>query len=357
VGNGLIVGRNLDFEAGDIFDREKAVITFRPDRGISFVSVSWPGMTGVITGVNAERIYVSMNAARTDEPYQQGIPAVFLLRQIMEQAKSIKDALAVIKRQKVMGPLAVLIADGKANEAVVVELSTRKSSVRRPENQWIGLANHFLHKDFKGDAKNERLRRYLTSGRRFERLAQLLKRSGGQLSPKTAAQILRSRSGTDDKPFALGNRSAIDALIATHSVVVDLKQMVLWVSRGPHLIDRYVVVDLRPLLGLPLESGPTLEDIPADPLAASVEFKAYQLARQQLVFAKKLKAAGRARDAIRFAERATQLMPDSDEVTLFLADLLWEQKDQGRAKKLYQRYLGQNPPYLEDVERAKERLR
>ena len=63
----LIIGRNFDFEGPEIFDREKAILFYKPRGKIPFASVAWLGMSGVITGLNAEGIYVSINAARTDD--------------------------------------------------------------------------------------------------------------------------------------------------------------------------------------------------------------------------------------------------------------------------------------------------
>ncbi len=63
----LIIGRNFDFEGPEPFDRDKAVLFFRPKGKIAFASVAWTGMTGVVTGINAEGIFVSLNAARTED--------------------------------------------------------------------------------------------------------------------------------------------------------------------------------------------------------------------------------------------------------------------------------------------------
>ena len=62
-----MIGRNFDFEGPEIFDREKAVLFFKPKGKIPFASVAWVGMSGVVTGLNAEGIYVSVNAARMDD--------------------------------------------------------------------------------------------------------------------------------------------------------------------------------------------------------------------------------------------------------------------------------------------------
>ena len=63
--------------------------------------------------------------------------------------------------------------------------------------------------------------------------------------------LLRDRKGLGDAVLALGDRSAINALIATHGVVMDTKQRVLWVGESPHLLGRFVAFDLKILRFLP----------------------------------------------------------------------------------------------------------
>ena len=55
-GDSLLVGRNFDFEAGRVFDDNKIIGCYRPARGHAFLSVAWPGMAGVVTGLNSQRL-------------------------------------------------------------------------------------------------------------------------------------------------------------------------------------------------------------------------------------------------------------------------------------------------------------
>ena len=84
----FIIGRNFDFEGPEIFDREKAILFFKPRGKIPFASVAWLGMSGVITGLNAEGIFVRINAARSDDKGGEGMPVEILVREIMEQAQA-----------------------------------------------------------------------------------------------------------------------------------------------------------------------------------------------------------------------------------------------------------------------------
>jgi len=352
----LVVGRNFDFEGGEIFDRDKAVITFHTPSRIPFVSVAWPGMMGVVTGVNARQIFVSINAARTDHPLSPGIPMGFLVREILEGASTIPEALAIIKQYNVMVAEGILLADGKVPEAVVVELAPGQVAVRHSASQVLGLTNHFLDRKYKSDASNDWLRRYTTSDARQKRLMQLLRRFGGRIDVKTAAMILRNRTGVDDVPLGLGNRNALDALIATHGVVVDLTDMVLWVSRGPHLLGPLVAIDLKAVFGQPVKQMTAIEPIAADRLLDSSELRSYQQARGQLEYAHRLARERRPQEALDYARRAAAIQPNSPGAQMVLGDLLWDLGRWQEAKRAYGQFLQLHPPYLKDRERVKARL-
>src|SRR6185312_13771177 len=185
----LIIGRNFDFEGPEIFDREKAILFYKPRGKIPFASVAWLGMSGVITGLNAEGIFVSINAARSDDKATgEGVPVEILVREIMEQAKSIDDVVAMVKKTPVMVPDFYLVGDGKTGESAVIERTPRRLEVRRSSRAdgTMVLANHALSPTFAADAENDRLKRYLTSGARMKRMEELVKHWRGQIDPKKA---------------------------------------------------------------------------------------------------------------------------------------------------------------------------
>ena len=69
-----------------------------------------------------------------------------------------------------------------------------------------------------------------------------------------------------DVELLLGHRRAIDALIATHSVVMDTSGRELWVSEGPHASGRYVRFRLTELLasGFRAQGPARVETLPGD---------------------------------------------------------------------------------------------
>jgi tetratricopeptide (TPR) repeat protein len=346
----LILGRNFDFEGPEIFDREKSVLFFKPAGKIPFVSVAWVGMSGVVTGLNGEGIYVSINAARTDDKGADGMPVEVLVREILESAHSIDDVIAMVKKTPVMVPDFYLIGDGKTGESAVIERSPTRLEVRRSKELTL-LANHALSPAFAGDAENDRLRRYLTSGARFRRLEELTKKWHGQIDPKRALEILRDKRAAGGEPLGLGNRNALDAIIATHSVVVDATSLILWVGEGPHLLGKFCAFDLRKeLYG---EDRPAPADLPEDPIAKTDEYRAYLGAMAALKAAERMKSEKEPERALEEARKAEALEERMPEPHRLIGDLLYQRGDRDGARKEYQRFLELDPPYLKDIEEVK----
>jgi hypothetical protein len=100
------------------------------------------------------------------------------------------------------------------------------------------------------------------------------------MTPEAAVSLLRDRRAPGGKPLPLGNRNAIDALIATHGVVMNTRQRSLWVSQSPHLLGGFVRFDLKRMLDQDYE--PNLKEpreiIAPDPLLGSSEYRRWQAA-------------------------------------------------------------------------------
>ena len=75
----LIIARNFDFYMGEEFARNKLVLFEKPDSGHAFVSVTWPGMLGVLSGMNTAGLTVTINAAKLETPSMSATP-ISLLR-------------------------------------------------------------------------------------------------------------------------------------------------------------------------------------------------------------------------------------------------------------------------------------
>lgn len=264
-----IVARTFDFEAGDVFDSDKAVFLVREDGAIPFASVAWPGFVGVVTGMNAEGVVVTVHGGRARRYVSEGIPVAFSLRDVLQHAHDTAEAVEILKSQHVMVSHIVFVADGEGHFAVVERAPDEPAFVRDTKTHGsLGVTNHF-EGPLASDPRNLRVRAVTTTLARRTRLDQLL----ADVAPHTATPlralaILRDHACAGDDACPLGDRRSIDALIATHGIVADATDRILWVSAGPHLLGRFVRLDLRQWLATDLRAAalPEPETMPEDPV-------------------------------------------------------------------------------------------
>ncbi|MBU0553008.1 C45 family peptidase, partial [Myxococcota bacterium] len=257
-----LLARNFDFEADPIFDTDKVILFHRPDEGLGYVSVVWSGAINAVSGMNEARIGVSLNAAGSDELAVVGTPTTVLLRRVLMQARSLDDAVEIMTSAPTFVTDIITLADGKTGEVRVLEISPRRHAQRHAARGLIWATNHLLHPTFAADQENQKRLAEGTTGRRFERLGELLAARHGRLSVEESVAILRDRRLPGGRPAPLGHRGTLDAMIASHSVVFDLTSLTLWVSSAPHTLGPYVPYDLEAVLaGLLVDHAP----LPADP--------------------------------------------------------------------------------------------
>lgn len=258
-----IVGRNFDAELGAPFDEDKTVTLFRPAGRIPFASVAWAGLSGVVTGMNVEGVWVSVNGARAGEPSYDGMPLVLILRDVLERARTVDEAIGVLRRHRPMVSHLVLVADGDERDIAVVERSPERTMVRRGRDL-LAVTNHF-ETALRRDPKDAVVRRRTSTLARRARLEEVLGAARGRLDVPGAVAILRDRRAVGGGPLPPGDRRALDAGIATHSVVADATARVLWVAEAPHTEGRYVRFDLGALLapdGPGPRTAPRAETLP-----------------------------------------------------------------------------------------------
>jgi hypothetical protein len=245
-----LVARAFDFEAGEVFDREKVVYLARPDGRVPFASVAWPGLVGVVTGMNAEGVVMVVHGGRAGEPRATGVPVVFAVRDALERARSAPEATAILASQEVMVSHIVFVADARGRVAVVERAPGRPAFVRdkHADPNRVALTNHF-EGPLADDARDARVRATTTTLDRRARLDELLATVGpGEADAARALAMLRDHTCAKGAACALGDRRTIDALIATHGVVADATARVLWVSAGPHLSGKFVRYDVGAML-------------------------------------------------------------------------------------------------------------
>ena len=243
-----MVGRNFDFEAGRIFDEEKIMKWVFPDKGIPYLSVIFAGMVGAVTGINAKGVYIAVNSAGSEDFVRVGTPSTLLITKALQESETAQDAVKIIEETPTLISDIYWVVDPYGSLFQVEKTPKKVRTIKRISAH--AAANHFVHEDFKNDKVNAQRRDNLTTKSRLRRAQSLADRmENNQFQDHTLAQemvkSLRDKRGSDGQRLHLGHRSAIDALIATHSVVYDAKNSRVYVSEGPALSGGYRSYDLE----------------------------------------------------------------------------------------------------------------
>jgi hypothetical protein len=128
-----LAGRNLDWFAIPVLDGKEIIIVNMPDEKqnvLGWVSITWPGFIGCLTGMNSEGVSVSMHDVFADGP---SIPMIFTprgmaLRESVETARAasaVEDVQCILRRRfALVGnnvPISVPWKQGMTTAAAVFE--------------------------------------------------------------------------------------------------------------------------------------------------------------------------------------------------------------------------------------------
>lgn len=245
----MIIGRNFDFYAGDKFAEDKIVAFFNPASGHKFMTVTWGGFVGAVSGMNDQGLSVTINAAKTALPSGSATPVSIVTREILQYAKNISEAVAIAKSRKMFVSESFLVASAADNKAVIIEKTPDDMDVYDPSKEFIVCANHFQSNGLGNTAMNIEQQNESASTYRYKRLMELLSTNGKNTVQKTV-NILRDQKGLNGANIGMGNEKAINQLIAHHSIVFEPQKLMVWVSTAPWQLGRYVAYDLNKIFAL-----------------------------------------------------------------------------------------------------------
>lgn len=239
----LLIARNFDFYAGDDFAKNKIIKFVKPKKGYKFVSVTWGGMIGVVSGMNDQGLTVTINAGKSDIPLIAKTPIGLVTREILQYAATIDEAIAIAKKRKVFVSEAILVGSAKANKAVSIEMSPKNFGVYEVSNtSQLICANHFQSNAYAEDKNNLKHKAESHSNYRYEKMVELL--SNEKVTPQIAVDILRDREGLKNKKIGFGNEKALNQLLAHHAIVFKPKDLQVWISSAPYQLGEFASYNL-----------------------------------------------------------------------------------------------------------------
>ena len=280
----MIIGRNFDFYVGDKFAEDKIVAFFNPAEGYKFMTVTWGGFVGAVSGMNEKGLTVTINTAKSNIPSASATPVSLVAREILQYAKNIEEAHEIAKKRKMFVSESFLVASAADHKAVIIEKTPETLDVYDPHKDFIVCANHFQSNGLIKSKENLEQMEESASPYRYERLMELLNENGKNTVSKTV-HILRDKEGLHNTNIGLGNEKAINQLIAHHSIVFEPEKLLVWVSTSPWQLGEYKAYDLKKVFALKgmkvnREIADTMLTVPADSFLASPSFKKFEMYRQ-----------------------------------------------------------------------------
>ena len=327
----MIIGRNFDFYVGDKFSEDKIVAFFNPTQGHKFMTVTWGGFIGAVSGMNDAGMSVTINAAKSDYPFASATPVSIVTREILQYAKNIKEAIAIAKSRKMFVSESFLVASAADNKAVIIEKTPTDLDVYDPHKDFIVCTNHFQSNALAKSKKNLEQIKESASPYRYERLMELLNANGKNTVQKTV-NILRDRKGLHNEDIGDGNEKAINQLIAHHSIVFEPQKLLVWVSTSPWQLGQYVCYDLKKVFALQgLKQNIEISDsnltIAPDSFLLTNEYRNFEKFRK---YKQIISDGGQVN-----ADSVVASDPEFYNAYVVAADYLYKQKDYPKALRFY----------------------
>ena len=178
--NGRIFhGRILDYLKGIGLEQNATIIVHQPDQGHAWVNVGYAGFVGTVTAMNEKQISIGEMGGRGEGNWD-GKPMAQLLREVMEKASTLEEAVKILQRAPRTCEYYYVVADGKSHSAVGIAATPDRFEVVRPGEG---------HPQLPTPVPNTVL---LSAGDRYTELARRVQEGFGQFD-ETSARALMTR--------------------------------------------------------------------------------------------------------------------------------------------------------------------
>ena len=223
-GGHMYHGRILDYMRGVGLENNAAVIVFQPDVGHAWVDISYAGFVGSVTAMNEKHISIGEMGGRGEGSWD-GKPMAQLIREVMEKASTLDEAVAIMRRAPRTCEYYYVISDGNAHSAVGIAATAKTFEVIH-----TGEAHPLLPHAIK-DAV------VLSAGGRYEELSKRVLAGQGQFDADSARDLMT-------RPVCMTSN--------IHSVLFEPDTLDFWVanadSASPASHTRYTHYNLAELL-------------------------------------------------------------------------------------------------------------
>lgn len=233
--NNLLLARNLDFSPSEGFNKRKVLYFINPSKGYKFISYSWPGFIGVVSGMNEHGLCVVLHAAKSKPTLKTGTPVSILAREILQYSKNLEDARQILSKKDAFVSELFLIVAPVDNSAIVFEKTPQSLTEFEMQKDELICTNHYLSDEKSKSLDNIEWKTQISSDYREKRLKELLNQQS-KIDIEYAAKILRDVKGLKNADIGLQNENAINQLAAHHGIIFKPNSREFWISTSHYTL-------------------------------------------------------------------------------------------------------------------------
>lgn len=176
-GGRMFHGRILDYLRGLGLEQNAVVMVVEPDEGNAWVNVGYAGFVGTVTAMNEKQVAIGEMGGRGEGKWQ-GKPMAQLMREVMERADTIDDAVEILRKGPRTCEYYYVISDAKTMRAVGVAATPETF-----ELVWSGESHRLLPEPVE-DAV------LMSAGDRYTELVRRVKEGYGSFDAGSARELM-----------------------------------------------------------------------------------------------------------------------------------------------------------------------
>jgi len=143
------VGRNFDFFDHGTSKYAALVISYQPQHGVPFMTITWAGVINGWTAMNTSGVVAANNTSYGRSNSLDGLSTCFMIRKIVQHSRSVAEGVRIVQDTPRACGTNMIIAGGEPADAAVVEYDHDDVAVRWAERGVVIATNHFrkLHQE------------------------------------------------------------------------------------------------------------------------------------------------------------------------------------------------------------------
>jgi hypothetical protein len=223
--NGQVLhARVLDYMRDIGIQKCAVLMVFMPEKFNSWLSQSYAGFIGSVTAMNEKGLAIGEIGGGGYGKWD-GLPMSFLIREVMEKASNVKEALEIMKKTPRTCEYYYVLSDKSGNLAAVYSKANENFWVLKPGEQ------HEKLPEVPPDTV------FISAKKRAEHLSKRLKENYGKIDAKKMIEIIK-------RPVAMKSN--------LHNAVFAPETLDVWFSdaakRTPACNEPYACVNLKKLI-------------------------------------------------------------------------------------------------------------